>query len=414
MHRKQQERFATILAIFLLLWDTTDAQLQVQAQSGYKYVHPELETGELVGGVIAADRHSPTTYSTGSSIALSPSSNPPPRATAATAYGTGLFSSPPVGFMASEQATTAFGAPAVVDARRSTGTGITARSGPYGPQTQTQTQYGSIAGSAVSPATRQSDFVNVYSDESIADYSAIPGEPGVDYPVYARMPRTNFECAQQTLPGYYADIEAQCQVFHICALNRTYSFLCPNGTVFSQETLVCVWWNQYDCTSAPSLYANNAYIYDYSTGTGALNSAPPNAPNNDVYRSNATPQIVTAYGAVAPSSSTGALRVTNPPAQVPGYHAAHGSYVTVPPTKSQTQSLYGSPSGIALNVATAPSQAINRIHSTAAAGVPALLSGLVLEPSNNYGKQPQHQVLRNREYLPPAGVSHHQKRSIPA
>lgn len=66
------------------------------------------------------------------------------------------------------------------------------------------------------------------------------------------------------MPGYYADVEAQCQVFHICALNTTFNFLCPNGTIFSQEHLVCVWWNQFDCNSAPSLFGNNANIYDYS------------------------------------------------------------------------------------------------------------------------------------------------------
>lgn len=102
------------------------------------------------------------------------------------------------------------------------------------------------------------------------EFSAIPGVPGVDYPVFEQTPRTTFDCRQQ-LPGYYADVEARCQVFHICASNRTYSFLCPNGTIFSQETLVCVWWNQFDCNLAPSLYENNAFIYDYSqTGSGSF------------------------------------------------------------------------------------------------------------------------------------------------
>lgn len=96
------------------------------------------------------------------------------------------------------------------------------------------------------------------------DYSAIPGEPGQDYPIYSEIPQTSFDCNQQQYPGYYADVEAQCQVFHICALNRTFDFLCPNGTIFSQENLVCVWWNQFDCSTAPSLYGNNANIYDYS------------------------------------------------------------------------------------------------------------------------------------------------------
>lgn len=96
------------------------------------------------------------------------------------------------------------------------------------------------------------------------DYSAIPGEPDRDYPIYSEIPQTSFRCDAQQYPGYYADVEARCQVFHICANNQTYDFLCPNGTVFSQEVFVCVWWNQFDCNSAPEFYGLNANIYDYS------------------------------------------------------------------------------------------------------------------------------------------------------
>lgn len=39
------------------------------------------------------------------------------------------------------------------------------------------------------------------------------------------------------------------------------------------ESLVCVWWNQFNCNDAPGLYGNNAYIYDYSkTGQQSDNS----------------------------------------------------------------------------------------------------------------------------------------------
>ncbi|CAG9815313.1 unnamed protein product [Phaedon cochleariae] len=96
------------------------------------------------------------------------------------------------------------------------------------------------------------------------DYSAIPGEPDKDYPIFSYIPETSFSCDQQQYPGYYSDVETRCQVFHICANNKTYDFLCPNGTVFHQEHLVCVWWNQFDCNSAPSLYGINANIYDRS------------------------------------------------------------------------------------------------------------------------------------------------------
>ena len=40
----------------------------------------------------------------------------------------------------------------------------------------------------------------------------IPGDPGVDYPVFSEVPDTDFNCAQQEFPGIYTDVEAQCQV----------------------------------------------------------------------------------------------------------------------------------------------------------------------------------------------------------
>jgi hypothetical protein len=41
---------------------------------------------------------------------------------------------------------------------------------------------------------------------------ALPGSPGSDYPTYASIPRTSFDCKSHQWPGYYADVEAQCQV----------------------------------------------------------------------------------------------------------------------------------------------------------------------------------------------------------
>lgn len=127
-------------------------------------------------------------------------------------------------------------------------------------------QGGVIPGSSSSSGSSSGSGQQDESQEG--DYSAIPGEPEIDYPIYSEIPETSFDCNQQEFPGYYADVEARCQVFHICALNKTFNFLCPNGTIFSQETLVCVWWNQFDCNSAPGLYANNANLYDNSQQGG--------------------------------------------------------------------------------------------------------------------------------------------------
>ena len=70
----------------------------------------------------------------------------------------------------------------------------------------------------------------------------IPGVPGDDYPIFAEVPDTSFFCDGLVEGGYYADPEAECQAFHICAADGTggltkYSFLCPNGTIFQQQYL---------------------------------------------------------------------------------------------------------------------------------------------------------------------------------
>lgn len=45
---------------------------------------------------------------------------------------------------------------------------------------------------------------------------AIPGQPGVDYPIGSKINRTDFDCSDQKWPGYYADVETRCQVSFWC------------------------------------------------------------------------------------------------------------------------------------------------------------------------------------------------------
>ena len=65
------------------------------------------------------------------------------------------------------------------------------------------------------------------------------------------MPKLNLSLYLQ-IPGYYADTEADCQVYHICAGPESglikYDFLCPNGTLFDQQYFVCNWWFNVDCS----------------------------------------------------------------------------------------------------------------------------------------------------------------------
>lgn len=107
--------------------------------------------------------------------------------------------------------------------------------------------------------------------------AAIRGEPGRDYPIYSSVPDTQFRCSDQQWPGYYADPDAQCQVFHICqADGRSDAFLCPNGTIFSQRLFVCVWWHDFDCSTATQYYNLNSQLYLESqegAGGGAAGGA---------------------------------------------------------------------------------------------------------------------------------------------
>lgn len=68
------------------------------------------------------------------------------------------------------------------------------------------------------------------------------GRPGVDFPNFHDIPATNFSCREQRYKGFFGDPETRCQVWHYCDLNGgKASFLCPNGTIFSQATLTCDW-----------------------------------------------------------------------------------------------------------------------------------------------------------------------------
>lgn len=155
-------------------------------------------------------------------------------------------------------------------------------------------------------------------DDNIAMLEkAVPGVPGQDYPIYAQVPDTSFSCDGQVDGGYYADPQAECQVFHICTndgqggLSR-YSFLCPNGTIFNQEYFICDWWFNFDCSEAESLYSLNEEIAaEREAATQALLSAA--ASNGQpTYLSNSYSAPSSASGGYnAPSNNRGGQRPRN-------------------------------------------------------------------------------------------------------
>ncbi|XP_077298983.1 U-scoloptoxin(01)-Cw1a-like [Arctopsyche grandis] len=89
----------------------------------------------------------------------------------------------------------------------------------------------------------------------------------VPYPTYNEVPRgLAFQCSDK-IPGYYADPETRCQVWHWCLPNgQKFSFLCPNGTVFNQQVRVCDWFYNVNCQEATSLYSINSDLYKDQEG----------------------------------------------------------------------------------------------------------------------------------------------------
>ncbi|XP_011865929.1 PREDICTED: uncharacterized protein LOC105560974 [Vollenhovia emeryi] len=95
-------------------------------------------------------------------------------------------------------------------------------------------------------------------------YGATRGKPNVDYPAYATIPETKFSCKDQRYKGFFGDPATGCQVWHYCDLNGgKSSFLCPNGTIFSQIALTCDWWFNVKCETTTQLYVLNERLYKY-------------------------------------------------------------------------------------------------------------------------------------------------------
>ncbi|XP_018006705.1 uncharacterized protein LOC108664595 [Hyalella azteca] len=86
-------------------------------------------------------------------------------------------------------------------------------------------------------------------------------------PRYSRdaMPNTSFSCDDKASGGYYADTQAECQMFHVCVRVseeeiRDHKFLCPNDTIFDQQNFICASWWDTECKPLPSYDDKNELI----------------------------------------------------------------------------------------------------------------------------------------------------------
>ncbi|KAK3882302.1 hypothetical protein Pcinc_013295 [Petrolisthes cinctipes] len=78
-------------------------------------------------------------------------------------------------------------------------------------------------------------------------------------PSLREIPHTiKFSCGDKEV-GYYADVEYDCQVYHVCREDRQrVTFLCPNGTIFNQRILACDWWFDVQCVTITTQYHVNS------------------------------------------------------------------------------------------------------------------------------------------------------------
>lgn len=75
------------------------------------------------------------------------------------------------------------------------------------------------------------------------------------------MTMTNFTCDDKPyIPGLYADMEADCQMFHLCMKKIVDHFMCPTGSTFDQKYLVCRREGKEHCKQSPSFYVRNAKV----------------------------------------------------------------------------------------------------------------------------------------------------------
>jgi len=85
---------------------------------------------------------------------------------------------------------------------------------------------------------------------------------------YVGTIRTTFQCPGD---GYYADIDNDCKLFHVCITHTTpkgkpqqqvFSFACGNTTVFNQFSFTCSHEDEsIPCQSSPDFYYLNELLY---------------------------------------------------------------------------------------------------------------------------------------------------------
>ncbi|KAL3287691.1 hypothetical protein HHI36_002158 [Cryptolaemus montrouzieri] len=124
-------------------------------------------------------------------------------------------------------------------------------------------------------------FCSVYSAPKLRVMpQSLPSPQLLTLPSNATSIRTDisdsFECDGRDY-GYYADVDNDCQIFHVClpitysdGHNQTFrwSFICPEDTVFNQEIFTCTRADEaMECAESPRFYNLNRNFGSFEEDT---------------------------------------------------------------------------------------------------------------------------------------------------
>ncbi|RXG73555.1 hypothetical protein Avbf_02756 [Armadillidium vulgare] len=70
-----------------------------------------------------------------------------------------------------------------------------------------------------------------------------------------------FDCSDKPI-GFYADMEFNCQLFHMCDEDgRRIPHMCANDTGFNQQYRICDWSYNFDCSDSEKWFYLNELTY---------------------------------------------------------------------------------------------------------------------------------------------------------
>lgn len=102
-------------------------------------------------------------------------------------------------------------------------------------------------------------------------FNLMQKSPGLILPDNATSIRENivdtFSC-ENRIYGYYADMDNECQIFHVCLPQARhivrFSFICPSETVFNQVRMSCLQNNKQGSVSADSHRCSLFFFFYYN------------------------------------------------------------------------------------------------------------------------------------------------------